>query len=84
MWFDAAMHDAYTKGIELAVHDAGYKPLRIDHVEHANKSCDEIVAHIKCARFVIADFTCGVFETTETDVQTGNPVTQSEYILRSG
>ena len=58
MWFDESMNDvskAITKGIE----QAGYKAVRIDNVEHNKKIDDEIIASIKRARFVVADFTHG-------------------------
>lgn len=57
MWFDKRMHDIYETGIEPAILDAGYKPLRIDRKEHSNKVDDEIIAEIRRSRFVVADFT---------------------------
>ena len=57
MWFDASMADAYEVGIEAAVRECGYRPLRIDHKEHVNKIDDEIVAEIRRSRFLVADFT---------------------------
>lgn len=57
MWFDDSMSAAYTKGIEKAVEDAGYKPLRIDSVEHNGKIDDRIIAEIRRSRFVVVDFT---------------------------
>ena len=59
MWFDDSMTEAFDKGIEPAIKDAGYKPLRIDQKEHSNKIDDEIVAEIRKSRFVVADFTFG-------------------------
>lgn len=59
MWFDASMDDAWERGINPAIREAGYDPIRIDQKEHANKIDDEIVAEIRRARFVIADFTHG-------------------------
>ena len=59
MWFDGSMNEAWDDGIAPAVHDAGYEPVRIDRVEHVNKIDDEIIAEIRRARFVIADFTHG-------------------------
>ena len=58
MWFDKSMNnfsEAITKGIE----QAGYKSIKIDDVEHNKKIDDEIIASIKRARFVVADFTHG-------------------------
>jgi hypothetical protein len=57
MWFDASMAEAYELGIEAAVRECGYRPLRIDQKEHVNKIDDEIVAEIRRSRFLIADFT---------------------------
>ena len=57
MWFDASMSDAYENGIEAAVRECGFKPLRIDQKEHVNKIDDEIIAEIRRSRFLIADFT---------------------------
>ena len=59
MWFDESMNEAWNHGIFRAVRDAGYEPVRIDQKEHVNKIDDEIVAEIRRARFVVADFTQG-------------------------
>ena len=59
MWFHETTESAYSQGIELAVRDAGYRPLRIDRKEHVNKIEDEIVAEIRRSRFIVADFTQG-------------------------
>jgi nucleoside 2-deoxyribosyltransferase len=58
MWFNEATHAAYTNGIELAIMDAGYRPVRIDKKEHNNKIDDEIIAEIRRSKFLVADFTC--------------------------
>lgn len=59
MWFSPKTEAIYRDGIGPAIKDAGYKPNRIDLVEHNNKVCDEIVAAIRRSRFVVADFTAG-------------------------
>ena len=59
MWFDDSMNEAWEHGIAPAVRDAGYEPVRIDRKEHINKIDDEIVAEIRRARFLVADFTHG-------------------------
>ena len=59
MWFDDTMSEAWEQGIAPAVRDTGYEPVRVDRVEHINKIDDEIVAEIRRARFVVADFTHG-------------------------
>lgn len=57
MWFDAALNNAYEKGIQPGVLRAGYDPLRIDRVEHVNRIDDEIIRQINASRFMVADFT---------------------------
>ncbi len=57
MWFDPSMQQTYEEGLKPAIEDAGFEPVRIDGVEHANKIDDEIIAAIRRARFVVADFT---------------------------
>ncbi len=59
MWFHESTIEAYEKGIELAILDAGYEPVRIDRKEHVNKIDDEIIAEIRRSRFLVADFTQG-------------------------
>ena len=57
MWFDDTTRDAYERGFEVGIREAGYDPLRIDQLEHAGKIDDEIIAQIRRSRFVVADFT---------------------------
>lgn len=57
MWFDKSMREPYAIGIESAVREMGYQPLRIDQKEHVNKIDDEIIAEIRRSRFLVADFT---------------------------
>ena len=57
MWFDASTNEVYDKAIELAIREAGYKPVRIDREQHANRIDDEIIGRIKGSRFMVADFT---------------------------
>ena len=59
MWFDSSTQPAWQDGIEPAVRDAGYEPLRIDLKQHTNKIDDEIIAEIRRSRFIVADFTHG-------------------------
>lgn len=65
MWFDASMNDAYEQGIEPAIRQAGYEPIRIDKKEHNNKIDDEIIADIKRSRFIVAEFTCSSVKGAE-------------------
>lgn len=59
MWFDESMDEVWKHGVDPAVRNSGYEPVRIDRKEHLNKIDDEIVAEIRRARFVVADFTHG-------------------------
>ena len=59
MWFDDSMDEVWERGFCPAIRDAGYEPVRIDRQEHVNKIDDEIIAEIRRARFVVADFTHG-------------------------
>jgi hypothetical protein len=56
MWFDPSMNDVYDQAIEPAVRKAGYKAVRIDREEHANRIDDEIIGRIRGSRFMVADF----------------------------
>jgi hypothetical protein len=58
MWFNDATQAAYADGIEPAITDIGYRPVRIDKKEHNNKIDDEIIAEIRRSKFLVADFTC--------------------------
>lgn len=59
MWFAPEMSAAYEEGIAPAVEKLGFRPVRIDRREHNNKIDDEIIAEIRRAHFLIADFSCG-------------------------
>ena len=57
MWFDTSMNEVYDLAIEPAVREAGYKAVRIDREQHANRIDDEIIGRIRASRFMVADFT---------------------------
>lgn len=57
MWFNEAVAPIWTEAISPAIAGAGYRPIRIDEVNHNNRIDDEILAQIRRSRFVIADFT---------------------------
>ena len=59
MWFDESMDEVWENAIEPGIEDAGYEAVRIDRKEHLNKIDDEIIAELRRARFVVADFTQG-------------------------
>ena len=62
MWFDESVKEAYERGIEPAIEESGYKPIRIDKKEFNNKIDDQIIAEIRRSRFVVCDFTCELIE----------------------
>ena len=57
MWFNEDLESAYEDGFQVGILKAGYDPIRVDRVEHINRIDDEIIAHIRVASFVVADFT---------------------------
>jgi nucleoside 2-deoxyribosyltransferase len=62
MWFTQELDEPFTDGFEGAIRDNGYRAMRIDKKEHANKIDDEIIAEIRRSRFVVADFTSELIE----------------------
>lgn len=78
MWFNQSVDDAYEYGIEAALRDCGYRPMRIDRKEHINKIDDEIVAEIKRSKFVVADF------TSEPDKPRGGVYFEAGYAMGMG
>jgi hypothetical protein len=57
MNFDAAMNDAWTNGFEPAIYTAGFSALRISDKDYVGGITDQIMAEIRRARFVVADYT---------------------------
>ena len=58
MWFDTSVTEAYEVGILPAIEqDCGFRALRIDRKHHNNQITDEIMAGIRSAEFMVADFT---------------------------
>jgi hypothetical protein len=57
MWFDKSVEPLWTEAIGPAILDAGYRPVRLDKIEHNEDINDEMIAAIRRARFVVADFT---------------------------
>lgn len=77
MSFDERLGNAYRDGIGPAVSRAGFKPIRIDQKEHNGDITDEIMAGIRDAQFVIADFTLqrpGVYYEAGFALGLGRPV----------
>ena len=59
MWFDDEMEEAWVKGFQPGIEEAGYEAVRIDKKDFNDKIDDEIIAEIRRSRFVVADFTHG-------------------------
>ena len=59
MWLDDSMDEAFDRGIQPAIEDAGYRALRIDRKADVDKIDDEIIAEIRRSRFLVAEFTHG-------------------------
>jgi hypothetical protein len=57
MSFATEMRPAYDNDLYPGIDDAGYLPDRVDRAEHVDKIDDAIIASIRRARFVVADFT---------------------------
>jgi Nucleoside 2-deoxyribosyltransferase len=78
MWFSEELRAAYEQGIKPAVKKAtGKEPLRIDQKEHNNEITDEIMAEIRNAQFIVADFTghrAGVYYEAGFAMGLGRPV----------
>jgi nucleoside 2-deoxyribosyltransferase len=77
MSFAPELQDAYDLGIKPAIEDAGFSPTRADLMEHNNEITDEIIAGIRDAQFVVADFTkqrSGVYYEAGFAMGLGRPV----------
>jgi hypothetical protein len=57
MSFDKSHDTTYEQCIVPAIEGAGYRPLRVDKVEHTNRIDDQIIADIRRSRFMVADLT---------------------------
>ena len=58
MSFDPSLDAAYDNGIRAAIKDdCGLEPYRVDRTHHNEKIDDHILASIRRAQFVVADFT---------------------------
>ena len=71
MWFDDSLIEAWQKGFQPAITDAGYSPVRIDQIEHIDRIDDRIIADIRRSRFVVADFTHGKFDVNSPPERCG-------------
>lgn len=77
MSFDPSLNEAFLLGIEPAVRECGFRPIRIDREHHNEKICDKILAEIRLAEFMVADFTLqrpGVYFEAGFAMGLGRPV----------
>jgi hypothetical protein len=77
MCFDPSLDHIWTGPISAAVREAGYHPVRVYRIEHNDDITDEIMAGIRLARFVIADFSfhrAGVYYEAGFAFGLGKPV----------
>lgn len=57
MSFSDSMNKVWEKAIKPAIHEAGYKAMRIDSKQHTDKINAKIIAEIRNSLFVIAEVT---------------------------
>ena len=57
MWFNSETDSLWANGIEPAILDAYYQPIRIDQKAFTDRVEDEIMAMIRQSRFLVADYT---------------------------
>lgn len=57
MQFAEGTNPVYDQAIAPAIRSAGFRPYRVDRVEHSNRVDDEIIGQIRRSRFMVADFT---------------------------
>jgi len=57
MSFARGMDDAWREGFLPAMTACGYKPVRVDLIEHNEKICDRIIAEIRKSGLFVGDFT---------------------------
>lgn len=78
MSFDQSLEMAYDSGIRAAIEDdCGLTSRRVDRVHHNEKICDKIMAEIRLAQFIVADFTlqrAGVYFEAGFATGLGRPV----------
>ena len=61
MKFDDRLMNFSDNWVESAVSESGYKPIRINKVQHNNLIDDEIITAIRQSKFIIADLTGNSF-----------------------
>jgi hypothetical protein len=77
MAFRDDLADAFENGIRPGITDCGFQPVRVDRQQFHEKICDRIIAEIRRAQFVVADFTHqrnGVYFEAGYALALGRPV----------
>jgi hypothetical protein len=77
MSYDDSLKPAFLEGIRPAIIAAGFDDVRLDYVEHSDNIHDRIMADIRRAQFVVADFTghrAGVYFEAGFALGLGKPV----------
>ena len=77
MSFHPSMDSVWSDGISPALSDCGFIPRRVDKEEHNGKICDKIIAEIRAAGFLVADFSmhrAGVYFEAGFAMGLGKPV----------
>ncbi len=77
MAFSPDLAKAFEDGIQPGVADCGFQSIRVDKEAFSEKICDRIIADIRRAQFVIADFTHqrnGVYFEAGYALALGRPV----------
>jgi len=77
MSFDKSLDGLYTDGIEGAIRDCGYMPVRLDRENYNENINDRMLAEIRLAQFIVADFTGqkhGVYFEAGFALALGRPV----------
>lgn len=57
MSYNPELLEAYLRGIEPALTDCGFRVIRVDREEHNENILDKIIADLRTAQFMVADFT---------------------------
>jgi hypothetical protein len=77
MWFAPELDEAWREGILPAFDGTGWRPVRVDSIEHNDKIDDRIVAEIRRSGLVVADVTghrAGVYFEAGLAMGLGLPV----------
>jgi len=80
MSFNPELHPIFLGPISEGIRQAGYEPFRTDHKEHNEDITDEIIAGIRRAKFVLADFT---FERTAVYYEAGFAAGLGKPVIRT-